>query len=378
MVSNIILSLLRHADKKIVKTAAKSLVKMAPPVTEVIKSTDNVLINKVGKSDVLDLSAKTLKTKISRVLQSYNARKLEVSKKFGTSDKILNNWKDMFGVADKNGVYKNAVEYLAKSGKIDSYITSRLPQITDPKDIEFVRNILTKYLEKNLDIYSYSRIEKILRGFNPEITAKLNKGAVLYVPDESKSYGIISEIYKTINPEAKVVTGWKNLKEFAKTQKDLDVIMLDDCLVSGESATKAFESITGKSGCADVRNVDLYLLSAFEEGVAKLPKGINVKYNGELRHNLKFSDYFKNEVENRHKGLLMSLLGTGSPEYNAYSAMMFEYMAPNNNSKFAAQMIKELFSGPECAIKGVFQPVKADDKVVNSVMNVLTNLRHTG
>ena len=74
----------------------------------------------------------------------------------------------------------------------------------------------------------------------------------------------------------------------------------------------------------------------------------------------------------------MGILGTGNPEYNAYSAMMFEYMAPNNNSKFGAQMIKQLFTGPECSIKGVFEPVVANDNVSNGILKTLDKLRNVG
>ena len=88
------------------------------------------------------------------------------------------------------------------------------------------------------------------------------------------------------------LTACKNLKDFAATQKNLNVIMLDDCLVSGDSARKVFESIVGKNGCPNVNNVDLYLLTAFDEGLAKLPKELKVKYAGELKHKLRNSSYF--------------------------------------------------------------------------------------
>lgn len=374
MVAKIILSLLKHVDARVVTEAVETTVKCAKaPVSDAI-----VQMGKRSSSDLLHFTGKSLRARLAPVIDGYNSTKLATSRKFKTSEVILDNWDDAFGFADKSGVYRNAINRLNASGAIDDYILARAPQLKGTDDFVRIKKVLNEYLEHNLDIYSYPRIEKILRDFNPEIVEKLRKGAVIYVHDDKKSYGIIAEIYKTINPDAKVITGWKNLKDFAATQKNLNVIMLDDCLVSGDSARKVFESIVGKNGCPNVNNVDLYLLTAFDEGLAKLPKELKVKYAGELKHKLRNSSYFRDVLPDKDKGLLMSILGTGNPKFNAYSAIMFEYMAPNNNSRFASDMIKHLFSGPECAIKGVFQDILANEKVSEYIMDNLSRAQKIG
>ncbi len=374
MVVKIVKTLLKHIDivpiAKVATVPAKSVQK---PIGELLtggaKNTVTTGIN----------GLKSLRTKLSPKIEAYNARKLAVSKKFGTSDKILNNWNDSFGIANKEGVYQNAINHLNKSGSIDDYIIDRIPNLPkNSEDFAKIKKLLNQYLEKNLDIYSYSRIEKILNGFNKEIAPKLKNNGIIYVHDDTKSYGIITELYKTINPDAKIVTGWNNLKEYSKLHKDFNIVMLDDCLVSGESASKVFKNIKETAINDNIKNVDLYVLSAFEKGVSKVPKGLNVHYSGALKQDLRNSEYFKRDVDNKYKGMLMGILGTGNPEYNAYSAMMFEYMAPNNNSKFGAQMIKQLFTGPECSIKGVFEPVVANDNVSNGILKTLDKLRNVG
>lgn len=316
---------------------------------------------------------KTIKSTIQKTLDSYNAKKLATSAEHGTSQRILTNWRESFGVKNKDGVYQNAIEHLQKTGSIDKYILERCPELKGTKDFEKVKSLLTGYLEKNLDIYTYERIQKILSGFNKDICEKLKKGAVIYVPDKSKSYGIIADIYKTINPDAKVITGWNALKNYSKTQKDISLVVLDDCLVSGESALKNYNSIL--EGCSNVKDVDMYVLAAFKEGVSKLPKGINIHYDGQLKDMLRNSEYFKQGVDNKYKNLLMQFLGSGGSGYNSSSAIMFPYMAPNNNSLFATQMIKQIFSGPECAIKGFSTSIAPNEKVATGLASVIEKLR---
>lgn len=374
MLSGIIGGLLRHAN-------AVSIAKSTTRITKgCSKSIGETLTKGSAELKVIGNKAlNSLKTKLKPTIDAYQARKLATSKKFGTSEKILDNWDESFGIANEKGIYQNAITHLNKSGAIDDYITSRIPSITKGSDdFNNIKNILNQYLEKNLDIYSYERIESILKEFNKDILPKLKNNGIIYVHDQTKSYGIIADIYKNINPDAKIITGWHNLQEYSKLHKDLNIIMLDDCLVSGESASKVFKNIKEAAIDGNIKNVDLYVLSAFEKGVAKAPKDLNIHYSGALKQDLRNSEYFKKDVPNQYKGMLMGLLGTGNPEYNAYSAMMFEYMTPNNNSKFAAQMVKHMFSGPECSIKGIFEPITANEDVTKGILKSLERIRNAG
>ena len=147
MVVKIVKTLLKHIDivpiAKVATVPAKSVQK---PIGELLtggaKNTVSTGIN----------GLKSLRTKLSTKIEAYNARKLAVSKKFGTSEKILNNWNDCFGMANKDGVYQNAINHLNKSGSIDDYIIDRIPNLPkNSKDKKKIKTLLNQYLEKNLE-----------------------------------------------------------------------------------------------------------------------------------------------------------------------------------------------------------------------------------
>lgn len=308
-------------------------------------------------------------------LDLYNATKLLKSEGFNTGTTVLNNWRPEFGLKT-NGVYKNAIEELYNNGAIERYIQKRFPSIESPYDIEKIKSVLTNYLEKNLDIYTYPRISKCLKDFHPEIVQKLKDGAVIYMPNKEKSYNLITQMYKEINPDAKVIEGYKNLKMFLENKKGVNIIVLDDCLVSGKSSQGLYKNIfKDMEGASEkVKSLDLYVLSAFKDGLNKVPKGINVHYS-DLKYPLTQSDYFRKELLPLEKSILLATLGSSDLKYNAYCATMFPYMSPNNNSLFSAHMIKELFSGPECAIKGIFGPPMIDDVAkLNSLNKALSQI----
>ena len=366
MVAQVMLNIVKRVPriaKGIVKPCAKHAGAILKNTSKVVKTSTHEIRNFISRSD-------GIKTQIRKTLGEYNAAKLLNSEKHGSSRRILNNWRHIFGIKNQNGVFQNAIDHLNQIGAIDKYIFKRCPQLqNNPKDFQKIKSLLTKYLEKNLDIYTYERIEKILMNFNKTIAPKLEKGAVIYVPDPKKSYGIVTDMYKAINPDAKIISGWNNLKNFAKTQKELNLVILDDCLVSGKSAVKNYDSIL--EGCKNVKNIDMYVMAAYEEGAKIVPKGITLHYDGKLKTFMRNSEYFKNEVNNKDKGLLLQFLGSGEFEYNAGCAIMFPYMSPNNNCTFAVHMIKELFSGPECAIKGFTSTIQANEKVMANILKVI-------
>ena len=368
MVAQVMLNIVKRVPriaKGIVKPCAKHVGAILKNSSKVVKTSTPEIKTFISRSDLI-------KTQIQKTLCEYNIVKLLNSKKYGSSRRILNNWRHTFGIKNSNGVFQNAIDHLDQIGAIDKYILKRCPQLQqNPKDFQKIKSLLTKYLEKNLDIYTYDRIERILMNFNKTIAPKLEKGAVIYVPDPQKSYGIITDIYKTINPDIKVISGWNSLKAYSKTQKELNLVILDDCLVSGKSAVKNYENIM--KSCKNVKNIDMYVMAAYEEGEKFVPKGITLHYDGKLKTFIRNSEYFKNEIPNKDKGLLLQFLGSGESGYNAGCAIMFPYMSPNNNCTFAVQMIKELFTGPECAIKGFTSTVQANEKVMANILKVIEN-----
>lgn len=337
------------------------------------KTSEKLVVDTFEKSGAkISDAMRYVKGGVKDALDKYNLEKLAKTKRFGSTETVLNNWQDKFGIAE-GGVYQNAIKYLKDKGAIDKFIVERCPQLKDSPDFATAKRLLTQYLEKNLDIYSYPRIEGILRKFDSSITKKLSEGAVIYIPDDKKSYNIITELYKAVNPKVKVINGYGELQKLSASSKDLKLIILDDCLVSGESAQGIYKSITDACG-KNLKELDMYFLTGYKEGLKNIPSKITTHVDGDLRQFLRFSDYFKG-LKNNEKGLLMQLLASGHPKYNIYGAIMFPYMAPNNNSLFSAHMIRELFSGPEIAIKGITTDVQAGESIANGIISNLIKNR---
>ena len=314
------------------------------------------------------------RSEFEQTLDMYNIVKLRESRdKYKTGERVFQNWDMRYGAIGADGSYSAAIERIVSSGAIEKYITTRFPNIHSKESIDKIKARLIDYLKNNMDIYTYPRIRGILSTFDAEISQKLKDGAVIYVPNKLKSYALITELYKEMNPKAKVLTGYnEELLPYLKQHNNAKIIVLDDCLVSGSSASGLSKTLKDaqKQIGKKIDSVDLYLLTAYEEGLKKVPKDINVHYFGEPRKQLTSSAYFRN-LSNTDKGIVASSLGNAHSKYKAQSCVMFPYMSPNNNSLFGAQMIKEIFSGPECAIKGAFTEVSADEKTAESILRAL-------
>ncbi|MDY6358091.1 MAG: hypothetical protein SPL73_07665 [Cyanobacteriota bacterium] len=368
------MSLVSFATNYVLKAAKPAIkeFKIKPYVSDVVKFTSS---KAKDTAKAVTSPVKHVRSEFDETLNMYNIEKLRTSEKFNTGTRELNNWMNSYGFKDNKGQYSVAINHLNETGAIDKYIAKRFPNIKDSRQIARLRGVLNNYLEHNLDIYTYPRITDILTKFNKEISQKLKDGAIVYVPSKTKSYGLITEMYRQINPDAKIVTGWNNLKKYMASNKDLKIVTLDDCLGSGKSALDLQQTIANaaKQTNSKVKSLDLYVLSAYENGLKKLAdKNINVHYDS-VKTFLNKSDYFKNEVKGSNKQLLLGALGSPDPKFNAYGAIMFPYMAPNNNSLFSAQMMKELFTGPECAIKNVFAALEANEKISSSILRNLEN-----
>ncbi len=296
------------------------------------------------------------------VLLSYNTGKMASAMKHGRTSSILANWHPEYGIANRNGVFENAINKLKQDGgAIDDYLATAFPKLND-KTREEAKKVLTEYLENNLDIYSYPRMKSILSDFAKQIK-KETPNAVIYVPDASKSYGIVGSLFKEVSPESKFIVGWKNLQKYTEKAKDVRVVVLDDCLVSGSSAVDLYKSIT--DGCKNIKSVDMYVCAAYKKGIAAVSKdapNLNIHYSRDVKNTLEETDFFKNLVimmNGKPKSVKQDFLKTllrcqdTSQGYAAGTAIMFPYMAPNNNSLFSANMIQHLFTGPQFAIKNV-------------------------
>ena len=174
MVVKIVKTLLKHIDivpiAKVATVPAKSVQK---PIGELLtggaKNTVSTGIN----------GLKSLRTKLSPKIEAYNARKLAVSKKFGTSEKILNNWNDCFGIANKDGVYQNAINHLNKSGSIDDYIIDRIPNL--PKNSEDFAKIKTTISLEKLKMMKNVKIDYSINSDYEELGTEQIVEAVIWL-----------------------------------------------------------------------------------------------------------------------------------------------------------------------------------------------------
>ncbi len=361
--------------KNITSFGLKNILGHTPPIRVPLKPTNEIIeYPRLLTQDVVEFSPRLYPQIVEKeqvlqkaelifddVLEGYNATKLAAAAKRGRTEKVLDNWRESYGIANAEGVFENAINKLKKDGKIDEYIDIAFPNVNTRTRAE-AKEVLTKYLENNFEIYSYDRIKNILKDFSKQIQ-KTGENTIIYVPDKNKSYGIISSLYKEANPNANVIVGWKNLKDYTAVHPHTNVAILDDCLITGNSAQDVYNSIM--TACGNINRVDMYVCAAYKKGIDYLKKtapALNIHYDGAAKKTLEETDFFKNliiMVGGKPKTVKQDFLKTllrcqdTTQGYSAGTAIMFPYMSPNNNSLFSANMIQHLFSGPQFAIKNI-------------------------
>lgn len=318
------------------------------------------LPNALRSADDISFAGKT--EELIETIEQYYQGKINSAIKHSDiqGQQILCNWKDEYGIPDADGKYMAAVRELLKDGgAADMFLDEAFPKL-DKTTRNNAKKVLGEYLENNLDIYSYDRIRAILSDFGEQIEKIDNP--VFYIPKKGKSYDIIATLYKETNSNAHFVTGKEMLQEYCAVNPGANIIIMDDCLASGNSAIDVYNEIKGIDGLNDI---NLFTLLATKDGAQKVAQdapGLNLYYNGELKAPLKETDFYESlgikigkKINHVQQDFLTTLLGGAASSQNQYSlgnyAIMFQYMAPNNNSIFASNMIQHLYSGPRVAIK---------------------------
>ena len=318
------------------------------------------LPNALRSADDISFAGKT--EELSETIEQYYQGKINSAIKHSDiqGQQILCNWKDEYGIPDADGKYMAAVRELLKDGgAADMFLDEAFPKL-DKTTRNNAKKVLGEYLENNLDIYSYDRIRAILSDFGEQIEKIDNP--VFYIPKKGKSYDIIATLYKETNSNAHFVTGKEMLQEYCAVNPGANIIIMDDCLASGNSAIDVYNEIKGIDGLNDI---NLFTLLATKDGAQKVAQdapGLNLYYNGKLKAPLKETDFYESlgikigkKINHVQQDFLTTLLGGAASSQNQYSlgnyAIMFQYMAPNNNSIFASNMIQHLYSGPRVAIK---------------------------
>ncbi len=265
-----------------------------------------------------------------------------------------------------------------EGGAVDKYIAEMLEEkglSLDSATRKQVRELLCQYLDSNLDVYSYGRIGNILKDFDAQIK-NLGEGTVFFRPEEGKSYDILMALYKKHNPNAKFATTAADLKGCK------NVVIIDDCSVSGNSLISLYDKQL-KDVLSEDGKVQAFFLTAFDEGLERIKtklgtnnvsinqgtgSRVNVHHYGASKSILPESDFFKNlSVEQRNllstflqvdakvprTQELMSFARDKNVPFNVKptqgyqhsgTAILFDYMGPNNNSPFSSLMLKDLFA----------------------------------
>ncbi len=254
---------------------------------------------------------------------------------------------------------QEALGKIYESESFAQHIENMSAQLGVPK--EKCEALLKTYLDNMLDIYSYDSIVSTLRTLSENLSG-INGPKVFYIPESGKSYDILAEIYKTHDPNARFITGPEALKEYLQKNGQTNVIILDDCIGSGNSVIEAVDRIKNLPNIQSITSANIVSSEGGNGNIEARFKNSQPEVHlisTKTVKDLKDCDFFK--ALSPSDQTLLSLLVNGPKQIGEqidYSesglSIQFPYMAPNNNSKFAARMLRETFCGPECAIKNIY------------------------
>ena len=231
---------------------------------------------------------------------------------------------------------------------IDATVMKKFKNVDDQVE---ANDGLATYLENSLENYSPERISKDLKEIHSKIIktakslGKKSEDIIYIIPNHSKSYDLIDYQYQKINniPKEKFITlknpHFTNVLHF----QNKVLVLLDDCSLSGNSFLDdanfeySVNSINAKQNNNNIIFAALYI-SDYAEG--KIDAQINKRKRQNqdiIIKNNSNENNWNNNVELKSKKLLEKSLGKTGWEESRY-CLIFPYMAPDNNSEFAANI----------------------------------------
>lgn len=228
---------------------------------------------------------------------------------------------------------------------------SVMKKIDNPKKQIDAKDGLVTYLENSLENYTPERMSKELKEIHSKIietTKNLGKtpeDIIYIIPNDQKSYDLVDYQYQEINniPKDKFVT-LKNPFSIDKLNPQNKVlVLLDDCSLSGSSFLEEpnFEytmtSIGAKQNNNNIIFAALYISELAEE---KIDRAIHKRKRQNHDIIIKNNNDENNWHDNMEKPLMKltkEALGNSGWESSRY-CLIFPYMAPDNNSEFAANI----------------------------------------
>ena len=215
-----------------------------------------------------------------------------------------------------------------------------------------VKSDVIQHLDNALMVFTPESIAKNLSEIHKNIidfnkAQGKQKEDILYIlPSEKKSYNLITHQYQLVNdiPQNKI-SNFIDLNLMSKDSQNKTFVILDDNTISGESLTESLMDLYKYKSSLEKHNNNIIIAPIFstEEGINAINKYINnnnrqskdILITNQKQHKA-WNDNIKDE-----NSLNLALGSTFYDFYNPYPkkpCLIFPYMAPDNNSEFAANI----------------------------------------
>lgn len=232
---------------------------------------------------------------------------------------------------------------------IDATLFDRIPEQDKRCD---VKSDVIQHLDNALMVFTPESIAKNLSEIHKNIidfnkAQGKQKEDILYIlPTEKKSYNLITHQYQLVNdiPQNRI-SDFIDLNLRSKDSQNKTFVILDDNTISGESLTESLIDLYKYKSSLEKHNNNIIIAPIFstEEGINAINKYIinNHRQSKDiLITNQKQHKAWNANIKDENS-LDIALGSTFYDFYNPYPkkpCLIFPYMAPDNNSEFAANI----------------------------------------
>lgn len=232
---------------------------------------------------------------------------------------------------------------------IDATLFDRIPEQDKRCD---VKSDVIQHLDNALMVFTPESIAKNLSEIHKNIidfnkAQGKQKEDILYIlPTEKKSYNLITHQYQLVNdiPQNRI-SDFIDLNLRSKDSQNKTFVILDDNTISGESLTESLIDLYKYKSSLEKHNNNIIIAPIFstEEGINAINKYIinnNRQSKDILITNQKQHKAWNANIKDENS-LDIALGSTFYDFYNPYPkkpCLIFPYMAPDNNSEFAANI----------------------------------------
>ena len=215
-----------------------------------------------------------------------------------------------------------------------------------------VKSDVIQHLDNALMVFTPESIAKNLSEIHKNIidfnkAQGKQKEDILYIlPTKKKSYNLITHQYQLVNdiPQNKI-SDFIDLNLMSKESQNKTFVILDDNTISGESLTESLMDLYKYKSSLEKHNNNIIIAPIFstEEGINAINKYIN--NNNRQSKDILITNQKQHKAWNENikdeNSLNLALGSTFYDFYNPYPkkpCLIFPYMAPDNNSEFAANI----------------------------------------